>query len=507
MTNKAVGGVVTTWIAFLLAIISGLFLSPMMVRALDTTGYGAWSLVVSLMGLMGILDLGTRSAVTRFVSRSHAKKQHNDSSQTASTALILLLGSAAVVLLAAAVAAASFPSRIELPDNLVGPFRITLVICGAAMSVTIVSAVYGGIALAVQRMDAIGISDLYAELLRLTAISILLATHISLVSLGIVSLSIAVFKLQRLRNVSAIAYPELEFQWRIPSKQQVKPMLDIMIFSTVVYASNSVIANLNPVVVASLLTVSASAYYAIGATLPVYAAAFSRPIAQTVSPRVSRLDALGDSDGIRHVLLNTGRYTGLVLMPIAVTFIARGHTFISIWMGSDIAKQSSDILKVLGCSIAFGLFRHVYQAAFVATGRHRVLAGCHVAEALVFVLFTYYLTARFGIYGAALAVTIPNLAMSVVIIPMLAKRYFGVAVWSTLRECCLRPWLATSMFALLSFWVDRLCQPVGYIDFFLQTGLLLIFALGGAWVIGLDPHERAYVLGEVRLLFRRLWRR
>src|SRR5262245_11459219 len=65
------------------------FLSAFIVRHLGATAYGVWSLLVALVGYLGLLDFGVRGAVTRFIAQHHAVGDTQASSAVASGALVL----------------------------------------------------------------------------------------------------------------------------------------------------------------------------------------------------------------------------------------------------------------------------------------------------------------------------------------------------------------------------------------------------------------------------------
>ena len=58
-----IGNAFASWGAFLYVAAIGFFLSPIVVNSLGTTSYGVWSLLVTVVGYLGLLDFGVRGAV------------------------------------------------------------------------------------------------------------------------------------------------------------------------------------------------------------------------------------------------------------------------------------------------------------------------------------------------------------------------------------------------------------------------------------------------------------
>src|SRR5207237_4872584 len=89
--------VVLNWLALAISIGVAFFLSPFIVHRLGNIAYGIWTLVNSMIAYMGLLDLGMRGAVTRFVSRHHSQGEHLASSRAVSAAFWLRAGIGLIV--------------------------------------------------------------------------------------------------------------------------------------------------------------------------------------------------------------------------------------------------------------------------------------------------------------------------------------------------------------------------------------------------------------------------
>ena len=77
--------VLSNYGVFFFTAVASFFLSPFIVHRLGNETYGTWALLVSLVGYLGLLDLGVRGAVTRFIANTHASGDHDASSRYAST--------------------------------------------------------------------------------------------------------------------------------------------------------------------------------------------------------------------------------------------------------------------------------------------------------------------------------------------------------------------------------------------------------------------------------------
>src|SRR5262245_26501632 len=143
--QRSLRNVISNWASFAVSVVIGLFLSPFIVHSLGDSAYGAWVLLSSLVGYLGLLDLGTRSAVTRYVANYHATHRHEDAGRIASTAVGLFGGLGLLAVAASAVLALLVNHAFHVPEELAYVARIALVVSGVNVAVPLVAGGFGGI--------------------------------------------------------------------------------------------------------------------------------------------------------------------------------------------------------------------------------------------------------------------------------------------------------------------------------------------------------------------------
>src|SRR5205085_8084888 len=83
--------ILSNWVALALGMAVAFFLTPFVVHHLGNVAYGVWVLVVSLNSYMGLLDLGMRGAVIRFVSKGATQNNDAEAGDAVSGALWIRL--------------------------------------------------------------------------------------------------------------------------------------------------------------------------------------------------------------------------------------------------------------------------------------------------------------------------------------------------------------------------------------------------------------------------------
>src|SRR5262252_10933605 len=98
-----VRSIASNWVTFLFSGGINFVVSPIIVRSLGETQYGAWALLVAMVGYLGLLDLGVRSAVTRYVAQFHASGRHDSANLLYAAALRIFAIAGMVALLISAI--------------------------------------------------------------------------------------------------------------------------------------------------------------------------------------------------------------------------------------------------------------------------------------------------------------------------------------------------------------------------------------------------------------------
>src|SRR6267142_5645642 len=143
------------WIALAISIGIAFFLSPFVVHRLGNVAYGVWTLVISMTAYMGLLDLGLRGAVTRFVSKHHARGEHQESSRTFSAALWFRAWIGLLIVLTSLGLSRAATHIFHIPPEMQVATSWAITIAGTSFAVTLTVGVFSGVLAALNRFDLI----------------------------------------------------------------------------------------------------------------------------------------------------------------------------------------------------------------------------------------------------------------------------------------------------------------------------------------------------------------
>jgi O-antigen/teichoic acid export membrane protein len=483
--------VFSNWGAFLFGALANFFLAPFIVHSLGNTTYGAWVLLSYMVGYLGLLDLGVRGAVMRFVAKLHAMGNHEEAGRFASAGLLVFIVSSVLAVLAGIGLAFLLERFFEIPPELIGEARIAVVLCAITIAFALLTGVFGGIVTAMQRFDLTSAAEMVIEALRIVSVVFVLRAGYGLIGLAIIQLVCGIIRFVVSYVMSRRLYPELELSVRRWTGTHMRQIFGFSVASTALHGAAVVILQLDAVVIGAFLPVSMVAFYAIAGTLAHYGRAVVDGITYTVPPRVSAQEGRGDLDGARSTALLGGKIASLVHLPIIVTFLLRGDTFIGLWMGPEYAELSGHVLWVLSLAYWFMAGRQIMVTTLMGLNRHKVLVPAAWTEAVLNVALSIWWVHSMGISGVAWGTTVPSLFFTTLLYPGLFGRALQIPVRTIWREIWTLPTLAVVPFAAASYVVETFWVPETLVLFFVQVAFVLPIFGAGAWWVAFSSAERS----------------
>jgi O-antigen/teichoic acid export membrane protein len=292
------------------------------------------------------------------------------------------------------------------------------------------------------------------------------------------------------RALTARLYPELHVSPRGFDYVHLRSILSFGLLSSALHISNALLYATDSLVIGAFLPVAMVTFFSIPGGLRGYSTQVISAMSAPMTPRASALRAQGADAHLRSVVLGTSALASLVVMPIAITLLIRGTSFISLWMGPEYAPVSGPLLIILAIPLLFTGTRQIAMSSLVGVNEHKKLVPFYVAEALLNLFLSIYWIRTMGIAGVALGTTVPTLATSLLVCPVLLRLVFGISLTSTWIRTWVLPGAAMVPFALMTYVCESRWQANHLIVFFLQVALTLPLAAAGAWFVAMTPDQK-----------------
>lgn len=487
---RAARNILTNWVAYFLSGAVSFFMSPFIVHHLGNSAYGVWVLLVSLTGYLGFLDLGIRGAVTRYIAKFHSEAAHHESSSTVSSACALFVSLGFAAVFASAVFALVAVPHFEIPRAYLRAAQMVVVIAGLNIGVSLVSGVFGGVLVGLQRFDLTNSIAVVGLVLRSIAIVWALKSGLGLVTLASIQLCGTIAELAAGMVLSRQLYPEIDLRMGNVRRAYVSLIFSFGFFAFLLHMSNYLIYYTDALVIGSFLPVSMVTFFSIGSNLTLYARDLVGGFSRTMTPMASQLEVEAGLAGVQQTSLRAARFCAMLMWPIFITFILRGRTFIGLWMGPSYVDLSGHVLWILSVPWLFGAGTSVIASTMLGISKHKRVVPFAIAEGLGNLFLSIALVRPLGIIGVAWGTAIPNLGVSILFWPWYTRKTLQISIGEYARAIWLLPATACVPFAVCTYLADKFWPAHNLLSFFAQVVCVLPSALIMIWILGLTREER-----------------
>ena len=492
--GRSMHGAIWNWIALALTILVTFFLTPFIVRQLGNSAYGLWSLVISLTSYMGLLEFGTRGAVTRFVSEGYAKGDHEYSSEVVSTALWIRFWLVLLIIAVSVGISLSINLLFKIPTEFEETAPILIILVGINVAVSMFFGVFGGILVALHRSDLLSGTRIAQTVLRAIGVVWVLRGGFGLLGLAILELVVNLFFEFIRTALSLVKYPQLGIRIRVPSIQSALKIWNYSAWAFLVTLFGMIVSYTDNLVIGAMISLSAVTFFTISASLSHYLRRLVGSLTMTFMPLASRFAATGDNDNLRNLYVQGTRACMLLGLPIIVTLLIRGETFISLWMGPEYGPLSSRVLTILLIAQVFTVANSTTINIALGLSRHRRLAKWFGFEAACNLALSIVLASRYGVLGVAIGTLLPSLFVYIALLPGYICRVIDLPLRSYIWRAWIQPMIATAPYVVACVLIERFYVPSSLGLLFLQV--LLILPIYAVTVAAIFRQETRVLFGS-----------
>jgi O-antigen/teichoic acid export membrane protein len=249
---------------------------------------------------------------------------------------------------------------------------------------------------------------------------------------------------------------------------------------------------------ASFVSLSAVGQYSVGMRFPVLLMDFSNSLfgGHLVSGFTLAAARKGPQEMLRDVL-SVIRLSACVSFSASTLLFFLGPPFIRRWLGPGF-DPACEILQISLPGIALAAMSYPWFSILPAMNKHGRLGAAFLCTAGINFVVSLILVQRIGGTGVVWGTTLDLCLQSLVVLPWLVGRTFGVHWWSYLGDSVLRPALCFLLFVAPAAWLwVKEIQPAGYLELIGAGAVLGCLAAGVCWALVLRSTERAFILGQV----------
>ncbi|HBG07885.1 MAG: hypothetical protein A2075_18940 [Geobacteraceae bacterium GWC2_58_44] len=502
MSKKLILNSCSGVLCFIINIAVAFIMSPVILKVLGNRDYGLWELVMSVIGYMGLLDLGIGPALVRFVSVANGKEDREDLQKTISTALLFFVAIGGVALLLFAALGYS-PQLIAGSDtkNIANVGTVFLLL-GLDAGLLFPLQVFVATLMGLQRHYFINGVRAVLSIFRALLTFYLLQRN---PGNGLIVLAFLepIFTLLQFVMFAGAVHFIKEVPRMVLSAVTWGKMKELFTFgvksATMLVASRLQNQSV-PLIIGNVVGLGSVVYFVMPNRLVDYAKGLSQTVGFPLTPYFGATIGKGDQAGVLEAWLNSTLALQIVslAMPVAIFFC--GGAFLSLWIGPEYAVAGQWVLYLLLAGLV---------ADSLASNSFRILTAQsqHGRSAMLWLLFSalsvpigIWGASRWGVVGVTLGTTFVMVFGNLVTI-LLACSVMQISVAAYLRKTFLR--LALPLLLLISvLWMmEAVSSVTSYFSLFVHLlvgGCVYCLAV---WRLTLTGEIRERVRNSLSLRF------
>jgi O-antigen/teichoic acid export membrane protein len=472
---------------------------PFLIQGLGLEGFGILTLIGSVMGYFGVLDINLSTGSIKYLAQFHAQKDQPRFSETFwfgwfFYGLLGLSGGLLLYLFANRLILAFFTISPALHADTVTAMQLAAL--GFVLTQTQNYLLV--VPQALQRYDRSAQAEAFFGIaVNLVSAAVAMAgggIH------GVIAARVAVSAINGLWLVWLVQHLGVSLRPCWPRKD-IRGLL--MSFSAYAYLSRlAAMLQLHgdKLIVGALAGPVALAFYTVPAQLASRILGLCFRLSSVIYPRVSALAAIGQETELRLLYLDATRlFTYLNLMVLGVIALA-GEEFLQHWVGVAFVASGYPVLLLMTLGLMADSLTNIPSLVNDGLGHPRVTGRFALARGLIGVALVYAGTLWAGIIGAAAAHALASVLMTALFLLYVHGRTVPITFNDTLRQS----WLPSLFIGVAAFvlllpikWLLQEHQA-GTLGSLLFIGLALCALLAAGLLFIINSGERAALFAAAR---------
>lgn len=403
MVNQRKVGVILSYTAQIIHVLSGILYTPIMLRLLGQSEYGLYQLVSSVVSYLSLLSFGFSSSYMRFYSRYKVKNNHQEIARLNGMFMTIFMCVSCLCILCGGVLIGNiehiFADGLTVAEYQKARILMTLMIFNLAM--TFPNSVFDAITSAHERF-------LFQKILLVLQylFNPFITLPLLLMGYGSIAMVCVTTGLSIAKLITNIAFCVRKLHVRFVFRDfNFKLLKEMWIFTFFIFI-NMIVDQINLSVDKFLLgrfagTV-AVAIYGVGGQINALYMQLSTSVSSVFVPKVNRIVAeTNNNHELTQLFTKVGRVQFIILSLIVSGFIFLGKQFIQIWAG-DGYESSYRIALLLMVPVTITLIQNLGIEIQRAKNMHKARSIVYLCIAVSNIFVSIPCIQRWGAQGAAI---------------------------------------------------------------------------------------------------------
>jgi len=390
------------WAGMVVGLAVGVVVMPFLIHRLGQVTYGLWILIGSLTNYFGLMDLGIRGSVGRYVAFHRAKNDADGVNRTLSTAIVILSGVALLAVIGTLALQVVFFEPFDVPADQVVSVRWALFIVGLNLALTFPLSVFDGTLWAFQRFDVLNRIDIPLHLARLGLTYWWIGSGGGLVALALITLGTTLAGGVAKGVLSFREDPRLRVNVRLLDRATAWALLAYGFWSFLQALAVMISTQMGLVITGAWLAVSYVTSYHIALRLANIVSAFLMAGTGVLTPVATAFHAADDHEQQKKLFLAGGRFCTAFTLYFVILLVFLGESLIRVWVGPSLL-EAADLLVVMALGLVLPFSQRVTNSMILGMGKHKVMALVGLGESALSTGLAILAVKPFGLMGVCVA--------------------------------------------------------------------------------------------------------
>lgn len=490
---KLIRGASTNLIEHGLKVVVIFVTTPLMIRYLGVEDYGTWLLAIAIIAYFRMLDLGLTFAGSRFLGTTIGANDRAEYQSLASKLyrLYSLVGLAALALTLIVVWA--MPLFIK-DSGMVATVRILVAGFGVVTALRLFTRIYEVILKSHVRYDLIGISSILKTILQAGLVIGLLVSGYGLMALLMAHILIDVVDQILLMFLARRIESDLCLRKAGNGKVKTGELLRYSATAVATSFGSSLRQGIDPFIITHASGVTALPFYNVGVRfIGVFNDIMNAIFGGNFIAAFSQLNGRGDSLALKERLLQTIRYSTIVVTLGGCGIMIFGPAFILRWVGSEF-EVSGIVLLILTPAMALPLCLYPVWSLLYSLNKQHWMVALTIGGGVLNLSMSLYFASRIGWIGVVWATCLETVFTYGLIAPWIVTRVCAIS----LKRFFWRMFVPAIIIIITStlYWLAVRLYVEPFYDRLLLLGSGYLVVLGSAiWFVVLTKSERKALWG------------
>lgn len=412
-----------------------LYTSRVVLTVVGVEDFGIYSIVGSIVGMLGFLNAALSLSTQRFLSYNLGKKDLQSQSEIFSCSLFLHIALGLIISVGLLLAIPYvFGGKMNIPEERISTAEIIYVFVVISSFLSIISVPFSATFIAHENMLIDSVIYVISDVIRLVGIISLYAVHFDkLIFYGLVILTCHTVEFILRGCYCVRKYPESKFSFRSVHKSTIQSLFSFS-FWNAFGGFALVLRNQGTAVVINMFnTVVANAAYGVATQISGALRNFSESLKKALNPQIMRNEGEGNHDNMIRLALYQSKYTFLLIFFITLPIIIDIEYILQLWL-KNVPEQTSTYCRLVLIVLLLQQVTNGLQSAINATGRIKQYQIVISFIILFSIVFTYiFLSLGLPSYYSIVSMLIIEI-ICLFVRPWFAAKYAGVSIPSFVKK-------------------------------------------------------------------------